>query len=248
MARKFVAADTQRIDSASGGVYTAPLTMSCWFKTPNINVFTRLLITENHTTGSDFFLLQVFNDNKIEFTAWRDATQGPAKTTTTISANTWYHVCGVATSATRRDVFLNGSGQGTSTTNVTPQGLEESFIGAMWYDYVGANTYIYSNVTIAEVGIWNTAITASNVLQLAAGYSPLLIRPESLVNYWPLIGRTSPEIELSQGHSGVLVNGPTVDAHPRIIYPSSPQVGLHFTAASAASPYMTTSPGLWGPL
>ena len=224
MARKFVAADAQRIDSASGGVYTAPLTMSCWFKTPNINVFTRLLITENHTTGADFFLLQVFNDNKIEFTAWTTTAQGSTKTTTTISANTWYHVCGVATSATRRDVFLNGSGQGTSTNNVTPLGLEESFIGAIWYL---ASTYIYSNVTIAEVGIWNTAITANNVLQLAAGYSPLLIRPESLVNYWPLIGRTSPEIELSQGHSGVLVNGPTVDAHPRIKRPTSPQVGLH---------------------
>ena len=56
---------------------------------------------------------------------------------------------------------------------------------------------------------------------MAAGYSPLLIRPQSLVFYAPIIGRTSPEIDVVGGYDMTLYNGPTTVPHPRVIHPST---------------------------
>ena len=127
--------------------------------------------------------------------------------------------------------------------------LFDRFVSTLNTAYMGGATNNNSmDGYMAEAAVWNVALTSAEVSVLSKGYSPLLVRPQSIVSYWPLIGRTSPEIDLVGGYGMTLVNAPTTAAHPRIIYPTSPQVGLHFTPASAASPYMTTSPGLWGPL
>ena len=75
---------------------------------------------------------------------------------------------------------------------------------------------------IAEVALWSAALSDAEIASLAKGFSPLFIRPESLIDYWPLIGRFSPEIDVVGGMNGTLNSAPGAAAHPGILYPASP--------------------------
>ena len=71
---------------------------------------------------------------------------------------------------------------------------------------------------IAEAAIWNVALTAAEVTVLAKGVSPLFIRRQNLVAYWPLYGLHSPETDFS-GNNRVMTlnNGPTRGNHPPVV-------------------------------
>jgi len=68
---------------------------------------------------------------------------------------------------------------------------------------------------IAEVGIWNAALTAAEIASLANGMTCEKIRPQSLVFYAPLVR------DLIDQKGGLAItnnNAATVSNHPRI-YP-----------------------------
>ena len=68
---------------------------------------------------------------------------------------------------------------------------------------------------IAEVGIWNAALTAAEIASLADGMTCDKVRPQSLVFYAPLVR------DLIDQKGGLAItnnNGATVAPHPRI-YP-----------------------------
>ena len=49
---------------------------------------------------------------------------------------------------------------------------------------------------IAELAIWNIALSDDDVFALGDPdnrVSPLLVRPDALVGYWPLVGFAAPE-------------------------------------------------------
>ena len=66
---------------------------------------------------------------------------------------------------------------------------------------------------IAEVGIWNAALTAAEVASLAKGMTCDKVRPNALVAYFPLIR------DLTEIRGGLAVtnnNSATVANHPRV--------------------------------
>jgi hypothetical protein len=81
-------------------------------------------------------------------------------------------------------------------------------IGARWN-----NSLIFHAGSIAEVGIWNAALTAAEIASLAKGMTCDKIRPQSLVFYAPLVR------DLIDAKGGLTItnnNGATVANHPRI--------------------------------
>jgi hypothetical protein len=100
----------------------------------------------------------------------------------------------------------------------------------------------FANGTIAEVGVWNVALAAADFLALSKGISPLLVRPDALVAYWPLIGHASPEIDL-RGRNELTVTGATQVAHPRIMYPPMYRP-LKLTTPTALTPVPFMQDGL----
>jgi hypothetical protein len=81
---------------------------------------------------------------------------------------------------------------------------------------------VYFKGHLAESAIWAAELTAAEIEQLAAGYSPLCVRPQSLVFYAPLFGRggaAGNEEEWVGGRTLTQNDSPTVTDHPRIIYP-----------------------------
>jgi len=229
VARLFDDASSQYLTVGSAVLTAAPITMACWFNTDDdtvdqmLMVFARVASTTPHRS-----LRFAGADNTLRFVERPDAGGNYAATSTsTISANTWHHCCGISAAANDRRVLLDGGNKGTESTN----------IGALTTDYTDiggrhtAGIPDYASGCIAEAGIWNVALTDEEVAILAKGYSPLLVRPQNLVAYWPLIRDTDDDIV--GGFSMTPVNSPTVAAHPRVFYPAGPYM-VPMAAAIAA--------------
>ena len=244
MARSFDRNFSQHLIYGGAPVTAAPMTFSALFDTYDTSVSQEIIAITNIAITDTMRIIYSTGSSTILGISQVAGTDGVATATSSVSQNIWHHAAAVFTSITSRDIYLDGGSKGSNTTSVSPSGLASTKIAIL---NPLSNTVAFKG-EIAEVAIWNVALTSAEISILASHYSPLFVRPQSLVAYWPIIGRTSPEIDIVGGFNMTLANDPQPTAHPRIIYPSYPQVGLHFTPASAASPYMTTSPGLWGPL
>ncbi|PBB79080.1 hypothetical protein CK218_22280 [Mesorhizobium sp. WSM3879] len=98
----------------------------------------------------------------------------------------------------------SGSAWTTGSTNFWIVTGDDS--DTFWASYVGE---------IAEIGHWNAQLDAAEIASLAKDFSPLLIRPASLIFYAPVVRETR---ELKAGLAGNTTGG-TVSDHPRKIGP-----------------------------
>lgn len=221
MARHVTSAGSDFLGVAAAPLTGVPLTLSCWFNPDNV--------TGNHT------LLGLFDDTSqadaFYISASGASTNDPLHAITVAANNfsfslvngfvagSWQHAGGVFGATTSRIAYLNGVAGTPETTLRTPVGVDNTWIGK----FQGTST-VYSDVSVAEAAVWDVALTAAEMAILAKGYSPLFVRPESLVGYWPLIGRLSPETSVVDSTYNLALNGSgiTTVAHPRIIYPSRP--------------------------
>lgn len=211
MARSFNGS-SDHLTASSAVVTAAPLTIAAWFYATAMGNQDVASIGDTAGDGN-YFRLNLRSVGGIE--AW--ANSAKAITSSNWAQNVWSHACGVFTTSTSRAAFLNGASKGTDTTSATPAGLDSTSIGRL----VRLNPTVFFSGRIAEVGVWNAALSDDEVASLAKGYSPALIRPMSLVAYWPLIGHTSPEQDV-RGGTHLTVTGATAAAHCPIIYPSKP--------------------------
>jgi hypothetical protein len=216
MARTFASASSQYLENGAAVLTDYPVTIAAWVRPATIGV-AQTPVALSQSGGTARCLLQISSGDN--FTAFNAATGGGASgfssSTGTVSANTWHHGAAVFTSATSRTAYLDGVAGTPETTNVAIAGLNRTTIGARYNTTIGA----YMNGDVAEAAIWNVALTAGEIASLADGLAPIAVRPDSLVAYWPLIGRASPEYDVVGGFAMTLTNTPTTGAHPRIYRP-----------------------------
>jgi hypothetical protein len=85
--------------------------------------------------------------------------------------------------------------------------------------YVGQNMGLgnASGCHIAEVGIYeNISFTGTEALQLFRKASPPLVRPASLMAYWPMYGRGSTESDLVGGFDLTVNSATAAPTHPGV--------------------------------
>ena len=227
MARLFDDASSEYLERGDAcGISAYPVTMACWFYGDD-NSVNIVMMSLGNTVGTGVLHLMVRNPPDSDLLAFAEndsAVSAFALTSTDWSVNIWHHGTVVFASATDRRVFLDGGGKGTNATNIAWGTQNRTEIGSRRRDNV--NEAFFSG-SIAEAGIWNIALTDAEAAILAAGYSPLFVQPQNLVAYWPLVrGLTDPV-----GGYDMTASGTTVSAHPRIIRPVMPMLGLHIAAA-----------------
>ena len=157
------------------------------------------------------------------------------------SAAAWHHyVCTMDMSASSHEIaaiYMDGTSQ--SITYFTDDNNTGNFTGSTTLNFMSRNNAsLWGKGRLAEVGIWvGVNLDAGEAKALAQGLTPPGVRPGSLEYYWPLIGRTSPEIELMGGASAT-VNGATTTDHPRVIQPSKAYIkaDAHHVVAAEFSP------------
>lgn len=210
----------------AGGVVTAvPVTISGWANyngTPGVFSAVAGLFTSTSAGNRNMIGVGIETTGAVYARTADSGGSQSALSSTVISGAGWNHFCGVFASSTSRAAYLNGAGKGTNTTSTVPSGINRTSIGASDGSSVIQN---WPNTgLIAEVAMWNVALTDAEVSSLATGVSPLQIRPGSLVAYWPLIGNTSPEINLVSTATQTIQGSLSAAAHPRLIMP--PRQGI----------------------
>lgn len=213
---------------------TTPITLACWVNADTFGSDGQndhyAALGSSSTDGE--FSLGFYNDAGTPFAEFAcDDSAGAGSycdATATPTSGTWEHYCGTMTDATHMAMYLNGGNKGTLTTDRVPS-INAFDIGAF---YNGGTTVNYANGKIAEVAIWDVGLTDAEVATLSKGYSPLFVRPASLVFYSPLT-RLTQDLIGAQGFTAV--NSPTVYQHPRIIYPTMKQIRKYSTPAVASA-------------
>lgn len=216
MAYEFTAASSQYLSTTSAPVTAVPLTLACWWRVANTssafallalqdaNAQSRFQLNVNGTTTPKRSVQTLAVDSSGNIASYVGINETP------YSANTWYHNCGVFQSLSNVSAYFNGV-VGTSDSAATnePTGIDQVLIGARYATSLGT----YHDGLIAEVGIWNVALTADEVASLAKGMTCDKVRPQSLVFYAPLVR------DLQDVKGGLTItnnNTATVANHPRV--------------------------------
>lgn len=203
---------TAYIEATSAVATAVPITIAAWFYPDANNVAQTIVgITASGATNARF-TLQCQSTGNLRAAVQAGAATAGADTTTTISATTWQHGVAVFTGNASRTAYLNAGGNATNTSSVTPSAaaLNRTTIGTQWRNQVREN---YFDGRIAEVGIWNVALTLAEIESLADGFKPTVIRPQSLLFYAPLIRETIDH----RGGLSLTANATSVIEHPRRI-------------------------------
>ena len=217
MAWLFDDASTNYITYAGEMVGDYPFTIGLWFRTNDDTIDQYLWCEVNVTTDTVALHLGQAAD-AVRFTCEVGGGSGTATASASFTANTWHHACGVAENSTSRLVYLDGGNVGTNATSVTISGMDAT--KTEFGRRNGASIpEAYFSGDMAEAGLWNVALTAAEVASLGKGASPLMVRPQSLVGYWPMLGLSSTELDRWKNRLDMTVNGAAKSAHPRITYP-----------------------------
>lgn len=218
MARLFDDAASDDLTVSQVDVSAFPVSMACWVRPDAVSANSIALAIRRHNAVRGFEMLLVPSSNTVQArVSDGSATSASAKSSTWV-LDTWGHLGATFPSITSRTVLWNGVA-GTENTDsrdpfVSPA-VNRTTIGMRVQGGEGE----HFSGDLAEAAIWAAALTAEEFAALAAGTSPLLIRPAALVNYYPIIGRHSPEIDLVGGNN-LTVNGAAASDHPRMFYPA----------------------------
>jgi hypothetical protein len=226
MAREFTASNSEYLEVTSSPVSAWPITFGCWWKPANTTTQSEFfyigdgsaegewIALGSRSDGADFRARYRINEASFNQYVWGGI----------LSADTWYHIVGRITGDNDHDIFTDGSKVDGAFGETVPT-LNAVAFGSL-QDSSPSN---YSDGQVAEAFIYDVALTDEEIAALAAGYSPLLVRPQSLQAYWPLI--RDEDQDRVGGYDLTAFNTPTIAEHPPVIYPA--QVYQGFAAAGA---------------
>ena len=240
MARSFASASTEYLSISSSAVFDYQATMVCWFNVTNITADHSLMCISDTGSDSHYWWLAARGSVAGDpiYAQTRSGSSTFAKTTSGYSANTWHHAAAIYASDGDIRALLDGGSKGTAgATYGLPESIDSMAIGALLRTSAGYTP----NGMIAEAAIYNIALSDAEVLMLAKGYSPLQIRPDALLCYWPLGGiygvnsgnAANGDIDIVGGYNMNPVNTPSVGDHPSVIYHNS---GIVVPATAGAVP------------
>lgn len=234
MARLFDDASSQYLSNSNAIVSAVPTTFAAWIRPNAVNVFHSTIAIADSSVNTSYIELilrsNAFGQTVAAISRSAADDEALAESTSTYTANVWNHAAAVFASSSSRAVYLNGGNKGTDANDVTPGGLDITAIGVR----PRSSLFAYVSGRVADAAIWDAALSDAEVASLAAGYAPPLIRPQSLVAYWPLFGNLSPEPDRVGGYDMTLNNAPTKVPHPPVIYPG-PRIYTPSAAAIAAA-------------
>jgi len=219
----FDPAATDYVFTPSAPVSAAPLTLACWIYVTDLTT-SQVPVSLNDADGTHaFYLFVTATSGYIRaYTIAGFPPTGVAITSSGAGAGAWHHACGVFAAANDRAVFLDGGSKGTNAVNKTPSGIDQTVIGA----HAGASPSGYMHGHVAEVGIWNAALADDEVAVLAQGFTPPLVRPQSLALYCPAV-RYVPEYvirDLAGGLTLLPTGSVAFGDPPPVLRPTGPIV------------------------
>ena len=212
MARQF-SGSGQYLTRSGSPVTAEPFTLACWYVTSSATADQALISLAPNSGNYHLLALGGTAGGDPVSAVSFDGSAGVAEATAAFSTGVWQQACGVFAATNDRRVYMNGGNEGTDTTDISVGTLTTARIG---YSADSSPQY-YLAGNVAEAAIWNVALAQAEITMLGIGVSPLLIRPASLVAYWPLI--QSEDQDRVGGYHMTPVGSPTVATHPLAVKP-----------------------------
>ncbi|HJT77678.1 MAG TPA: LamG-like jellyroll fold domain-containing protein [Gemmataceae bacterium] len=130
------------------------------------------------------------------------------------SAAAWHHYCIVFDRSVSNGVsaaYVDGASQ--SLTNDFTQALGTANFGNNTLYFMSrGGTALFGAGKLAEVAVWTVKLSANEAKALSLGAYPMAVNNANLLNYWPLWGLHSPELEFSNNNTAT-VHGAAQDNH-----------------------------------
>lgn len=236
MAKVFATASSRQFTATAAPITALPCTLACWVR--NTGSGNRTAFSLDTAAGSARVHIGVNSSDQAVATQSNSAgtTVNASLTSPTMTASTWYLLAGVFTSDTLRDVYL-GTSTATNTTSNTFTAPDTVRLGARVNGGVVGNYY---DGRIEHAAVWNVALTAAEIEQLANGASPLLVRPNALVFYAPLITTATDASDWVGGLTLTAAGSPTDADGPPLVSLLSVAEPLRVVSVAAPAPAITS--------
>lgn len=227
-----------------GGIITAtPLTIAAWVNPASFpaNQYIAGVVYSSAASGTaqDGWYLEINATNGVVNAIVGNGTGiNLASSASGATSGTWNHMVAKFVSSTSRYAYLNGTPGTQGTNSNTPSTAPDKTAIGVFVRENGSLAQAATQCHIAEVGYWNVDLTDAEVAILAKGVSPLLVRPQSLVAYYPLVrGDASGDEPNPKNAAYKMVEQGTVSVQPhtRTFNPSPRKYFKTATAASSAS-------------
>jgi len=173
---------TQYLKRTSTPITDVPVTISCWFQSDSVTASQALASLEDGV--NEFYLLQAAGaiaGDPVRAMSY-SGTWRVAATTTGYSAGTWTHALGIFAADNDRRAFISGGSKGTESTAEDVAAASYIMVGA----YKASVPTGFFDGKLAELAMWNIALSDANAASLAAGVLPTAIEAANLIGYWPL--------------------------------------------------------------
>ena len=196
---------SDNMEIASAILDATPLSIFARFVTDTTAAGTAVIASLTGSTGAHQFRMSR-NGQDLEAVAVEGATVTAASIPLVLLTNSQYAATAVFSSSTSRSLYLGDVNFDDDTVAVTPTSIDRTNIGAR---YNSGSLGLYFDGRICEVAFWNAALTQEEHRQMWRGLPPILVRPSSLVAYFPLV-RDANDIKASRAFT---INGATVSPH-----------------------------------
>jgi len=191
----------------STALETTAFTWSAWFYCTAINRYNIIVDTAtNSSTFNGYEIFVVNTTNKIRFASYHS--NASIDSTTTVAANTWYHVAATHESGSDK-LYVNGSLEASgSAPNFSVSNAANLRIGS------SSLFNLYHKGLIDEVSFFNSALSASNITSIYNSGVPNDISSLSPVGWWRMgdndggTGTTITNQGSASSIDGTLTNGP----------------------------------------
>lgn len=218
MAWNFARASSEYLTSSSPMVTAAPFTIAGWIRRGN-SATTQNMFGLGLSTSLKFFGISWNGaDFKPRAQHYDGTNNGIATGTTVVAVGDVVHLCGVFASTSSRSIYVNGVLETTDTTVVGNAFTPDRFDLATLDNGAGKTDHLEGDLW--EWAVWNVALTAPEIAALGKRFAPPLIRPQSLLSYYPMFGNDATEVDRWKTRADLtLVNTPTKAVHGPMLYP-----------------------------
>ena len=146
-----------------------PLTISAWiYLTANAstNNLRTVISWGSAAQGQGRFFGVTGIDNNLSFQSYISSTSS----TTSLSLNTWYHVAATVTIGETK-LYINGSLDTTGSNILNSFTYGKTHVGELYYSDAVAPRHFAGNID--ELALFNSVLTASEILQIYNGGKPM---------------------------------------------------------------------------
>ena len=182
----YVDCGDSNVFSFGNGTTDSPFSISCWIRFNSVANSTGLMGKDSSGTDTEYQIRLGFSN--LRFRLYDDSTSGYIQKSLSnpLSINTWYHIAFTYDgSSTSTGLKIYVDAVTPTQTGLTGGGTYTAMENTASPFTIGSVSNVFMNGNIDEVGMFNTELSASEILAIYNGGSPNnLTSHAGLVGYW----------------------------------------------------------------